>query len=145
VAGGGTREEAGLGLAAAAAVAVVVWADEYVEEGQPVEQVPVDGLHDLERLRPTGHVGLVGDADEQEAEIVEHSQGLLHPGQDLDGLEGRGRVRHAVPDERPGQDTVPVQEHGAAAHRTDSHFIGFACNAGWDTTRCQTTAWNASA
>ena len=56
-----------------------------------------------------------------------------------------GRVRLAVAHDRPIDHAVAVEEHrGSGCHRVDSHFVGAALRRGCDTSRCQTTAWNAS-
>ena len=62
-----------------------------------------------------------------------------------------GQVLQAGAGRRPAaanpdlvEDTIAVQENGAP-HRTDSHLASAVFKSGCETSRCQTTAWKASA
>src|ERR1700722_16056544 len=54
-------------------------------------------------------------------------------------------MRRSIANERAIDDAVAIQEDGRARHLpTDSHFVCFDPRSGWETKRCQITAWKAS-
>lgn len=91
-------------------------------------------------------IRLVRCEDEQIARFLQPAQGRHHSMEELK-VRGGERGFHApcgwVQDHRV-QNAVAVEENGGAVHRADSHFISFARRRGWETMRCQTTAWNSS-
>src|SRR4029077_14929484 len=91
------------------------------------------------------HVGLVGHDDQQVSGLLEGGTGLIHARKHGHLAERCGAVWPALAHDCGAEDTVAVEENGAAAHqvvpgRTDSHLVAATLRAGWLTSRCQTTA-----
>jgi len=93
-----------------------------------------------------GEVRLVGNENEGIPCILQLQQSGNHT---LDQAKFRRGERglHApcawVQDRRV-QNPVAVEENRGPVHLADSHFISLARRRGWETRRCQTTAWNSS-
>src|SRR5262249_5747259 len=92
-----------------------------------------------------GRRGLVGGPDDRHAEPLEHAQALDGALLEHHVVRVVGRlvdpellVHHALVD-----DAVAVQEH-RGGHDTDSHLAGATASAGCETSRCHTTACQAS-
>src|SRR4051812_14955586 len=142
---GGVLEHAGRWLAAAAPISIVMIADAEFVDRQQRRETRVHPIDHLALLRAARDVGLVGDDDEAESRVTQADQGVGHPRQHLELGLARRRIRLAVADERSVDYAVPVEEDGAANVAVDSHLVCAAFNEGCDTSRCHTTAWNASA
>ena len=104
-------------------------------------------LDGLEALGAAGHVRLVGDHQQQEAAVLEAGQRRRRTGDNFQLGGGRGRIGLAIAHDGAVQDTVAIEKDRArqAQAVTDSHLVSACFSAGCDTSRCQTTAWNASA
>ena len=76
--------------------------------------------------------GLLVDARAPDLELL---QAIKH------GLEVAARVEATG---RFKRQCYALPAFSASARPTDSHFIGEACSAGWDTSRCQMSGWNDS-
>lgn len=111
-------------------------------------------MYSLNYLPPqdsSGDIRLVGGEDQQEAGLVEGTQGFRHSWQDLQLLERRRRIPLAVLHPRPIDDTVPIKKnrpvhkrYAFAVFAVPSHLASTICNFGCETKQCQTTDWNAS-
>jgi hypothetical protein len=123
----------GRGLAALAAVAVVVRADEEVVEREGLPHDVVHRLNRAQRLRTASDVRLIGDDEQQESEFLQASEaagGAIH---DFQFRERRRRVRLTVAYDRAIQDSIAIEENraGCPVHRrTDSHFVSARFKAG---------------
>jgi hypothetical protein len=90
------------------------------------------------------HIRLIRDHHQQEAGGFQSRQGRGRIRVDLHFGGSDRRVGLAIADQRARQHAVAIQEHGAL-HRSDSQRVSAAFSAGCETSRCQTTAWKASA
>lgn len=91
-------------------------------------------------------VRLVRNENEGIACILQLSQGRNHT---VDQMKVGGVKRRLEPAgcgirDHCVEDAVAIEENRRAAHCADSHFISLARIRGWETMRCQTTAWNSS-
>src|SRR5688572_20936432 len=101
-------------------------------------------MHCLFRLYPAGDIRLVRHHDQREACRTKPRERLRHARQQLDLIDARRREGLVVPYQRAIDDAVAIEKH-RGPHRVDSHFVAATLRSGWDTSRCQITAWNASA
>ena len=153
-------------------ITIVVIAYPNVVQRQMGTQHLIDRLHDFSPLSASSHIRLVGHGDEQEARLAQRTASLNRARQDLQlSRTGRG-IGLALPHQGTIQYTVPIEKNSLAhgmgrmgngsrrmkiglsifrlplstfqIHRTDSHFMGDTCKAGWETSRCQTRAWKDS-
>jgi hypothetical protein len=129
--------QAGRRLAALAAVAIVVGADEEVVERQGLPHDVVHRLNGAERLRTASDVGLIGDYQQQESEFFQASEAAGGVFRDFQFRDRRRRVRLTVTHDRAIQDPIAIEENGAGGRircptqgRTDSHFVSACFNAG---------------
>src|SRR6185312_13753990 len=137
---GRLEQEAGVGLAPQAVVAVLV-ADQDGGDRHLGQEPVVHRLHHLAALGAAGDVGLIRGADEQEAGVTELPRRPDGAREDLELLQRRRGTGAAVADDG----AVPARGRRAVlAHFTDSHFVARVLTRGCETSRCQTTAWNAS-
>src|SRR5205085_935461 len=144
---GGIYQQAGSGLAASAAVSIVVRTDAHVVELQPALNETVHLVHGLAAAGAAADVGLVGDHKELETRAFELRARLGHIGQDLELVERIGRIGLPLADERAVEHAIPVEKDSprpARHQRTDSHFVDCVFSAGWLTSRCQRTAQSPS-
>ncbi len=91
-------------------------------------------------------VGLVGNENEGIACIPQLQQSGNHTLDQAKFRCGERRLHAACArvQDRRVQNAVAVEKNGGPVHRADSHFISLARRRGWETRRCQTTAWNSS-
>src|SRR4051794_7700511 len=137
------RELWHLALRVVEAVAPVVERDVLLGKqlDDPVVDLPQLGqAHDALRRRR-----LVGDHDQRPAEPSQEPQSLRRPVLELHVRGAVGRFVLAALLVHPAlvDHSVAIHEH-RRCHPTDSHFAGAAASIGCDTSRCHTTAWNAS-
>ena len=143
----------GAGLRHATAIRVVVIADEQRIEPGGTAPPQRSGCRPTARdLASARHVGLVGDA---QSSRTPHPAGAAPARARPPARRARPRdaggygcavahdgiVQHAVAIEKDGRPRPAVMSY----FPTDSHFVSCALSAGCETSRCQTTAWNASA
>jgi hypothetical protein len=118
----GVHEHAGSGLAARAAVGVVVRADHDLGDRQPVRHDRVHGVD----LRPGAgaarDVGLVRDDDEEPTRVREPATGVAGSGEHDDILGPTGRVGASVADRGGVEHAVAVEEHGPTRRRRHHSF-----------------------
>lgn len=142
---GSFRQHSWCGLAARAAIPLVMVAHLDLVQGQLPAQ---EGVHLFDRfpvLFSPRHVGLVGDDDEQEPRGAQILQRLPGPRHDFQLRDRRGREGLPATDDGAVENPVPVQKHGPLRHfEADSHFVCRVFSRGCETIRCQTTAWNDS-
>src|SRR5262249_55419789 len=81
--------------------------------------------------------------DESEARRLESRERIADARENLQVFRALRRIRAPLSDDGSIDDAVPVEEDGGG-HIVDSHFVGYTLSAGCETSRCQTTAWNAS-
>ena len=151
---GGVEKHAGLGLAPAGRLAhsrIEAHLDP-VDLRDKLKQARVHRVDQGPGNGAAPDVGLVGRDDEQKAGLLERAAAGGDPFVQPELLDRARRERLPIPDDLDVQRSVPVQEdcgpqrhppQGLAA--TDSHFVWFTLRSGWETKRCQTTAWKASA
>ena len=132
------------GLAAVAAVLVIMPTGVEAVQSQLPRQMTVDVLHGFSGCFATGHVGLIGHHQIEEAILPEPQQGFPHPIQNAEIFQTLGGVRLAVFYHRLVDHSVPVQENGPFQRVADSHLVALAFSLGCETSRCQITAWKAS-
>src|SRR6202171_1133257 len=150
--GGAGQQHSRPGFPAIAAVTVVVEANhETINRRNFTRDQDIDAFDGFPGRRSACHVGLVRDHNQDEAAILQTLKLLAQPGIDFDILDPRRRVRFTLPDHRVIQHTVTIKKDrprfhlaGLAVPTADSHFVWLAFNFGCETSRCQTTAWNAS-
>ncbi len=139
------------GLAALAAVGVVVRTDPDLVDRKPGEKLPVHGVENPARHPSTGEVGLIRHDDQHKAGRAEGVERLNDTGQDLELVEGAWRRRNAVAKDHAVDDAVAVQElpprrragllgAASAMGATDSQRLGRWSKSGWQTRQCHTTA-----
>jgi hypothetical protein len=126
-----------------AAVAIVVWAHVESVERQFRGEPCVNGVDFGGGARAARNVRLVRDDEQHETGLAQRLQRRLRIARDVE-LPQVGWIRQAVANDRVVHDAVAIEKDGAP-QRTVSHFVSAVLSAGWDTIRCQTTAWKASA
>jgi hypothetical protein len=120
------EQQARLGLAAIAPVAIVVETGENVVQRQFGPKAGVHRLDGFPRLGSAGNIGLIGDDNEQKPGAFQIQERWYNVREDYEIGNRTGRMRLAIHNYRAVQDSVPVQKHGAIRaprHRTDSHFV----------------------
>src|ERR1019366_4505046 len=147
----------GLGFIAPGRVADLDPLDLGHELTQPVVHRLDDGL----RLGAPAHIGLIGGDDQGVSGVVQLTARGRHAGEEAEFVHVRGCKRIPVADDREVERAIPVHENGGTAARgtgggwrnrgihglpveTLSHLVWFTLRSGWETKRCQMTAWNAS-
>src|SRR5262245_58956656 len=101
-------------------------------------------IHSGGSLPASRDIRLIRDENECKSERFEHAQGLRRIRNYADFVRGPGRVRSSVSNDSLIQDAIAIQENGSI-QRADSHFVSACLTVGCETSKCQTTAWNASA
>ena len=144
--GRGVKQQAGLRLTAGAVVRIVVVADKEAVEWEHCSKCSVNLFDGFPGGGAAGDIGLIGNDNQQESAIVQAGKGLVRTCDELELIGRLRRVWFAAANDRFVDHSVAVEEDRLARHqRTDSHFVSACLRAGWETSMCQTTAWNASA
>src|SRR5450631_2256511 len=150
--GGAGQQHPWPGFSAIAAVIVVVEAHhKAIDRRDFARNQLIDAFDRFPGRRPACHVGLIRDHDQDEAAILQTLKLCAQTRINFDILDPRRRIRLALSDHRVIQHAVTIEKDrprfhlaGLAVPTADSHFVWLAFNFGCETSRCQTTAWNAS-
>lgn len=149
VRGSGMQQHAGFWFSAVARFAVAgasVKANfDSIERG---EIRPQFGVHRFDRfaaLRAAPYVRLIRDHNQKKSGILQLLAAFGYAGIKLKFAEVRGRKGEPVADHRAIDDAVAIEKDGGPAYFVLSHFVCAVFSAGCETSKCQTTAWNASA
>ncbi len=102
----------------------------------------------FQRTFALGIVGLVGNQKEEVACRLQPGKRFESVGREHEIFRTSGRF--VLPgcgiENIAVQYAITVQKYSApSTYLVDSHFISFFLRPGWETIRCQTTAWNSSA
>lgn len=106
-------------------------------------QLGVHRLDALAALRSPAHIRLISDNHEKKASRFQPGARLGRVRVKLEFIDVPRRKRTAVADHWPIEHAVPIQED-RPIYFVLSHFVCAVFSAGWETNKCQTTAWNAS-
>jgi hypothetical protein len=121
---GSCAEQPGRGLAARAAVRVIVEARVDGVERKLGTQVRMDLVHGFATLRASGNVRLVCHDDELETLALEIGECGLDAGKDLELGHIAGWIRLAFTNDRGIDHAIAVQKYGARSHGfVDSHLV----------------------
>ncbi len=143
------KQHAGLRLSAITGIAVVVIAGDEAVNRQVQRQAGIDRLNGILTSRASRDIGLVGHDDEEKSCLLQAPQTFGYSRKNLDFRDtGRG-MRLPLPNNGAIYYPVAIKENSAPfghdRHLTaDSHLVSCALSFGCDTSKCQTTAWEAS-
>jgi len=101
----------------------------------------VNHFHEFFGNDSPAHVRLICSDDDQKPSVFETSARVRHAGEDFKIPQLRRRIWQTVPKNGTVDDTVAVEEDGAArVHFVLSHFVLPTFSLGCETNKCQTTA-----
>ena len=115
-------------------------------EGREIHaQFRVHGFDCFPGLCAAPDIGLIRDHDQEKSGVLQLFTAFRDAGIKLELDEIRGRKGESVADHRTIENAVAIEKNGALTYFVLSHFVCAVFSAGCETSKCQTTAWKASA
>ena len=148
VIGRGAKYHSGLRFPAIARFAMagagVITDFDRIERRNGLAELPVHGLNQFAALGSAPDIRLVRNYHQDETRLLQLRAAVRNVGINLELLQRRRRKWKTVANDGTIQDAVAIEKDGGPAYFVLSHFVCAVFSAGCETSKCQTTAWNAS-